>query len=430
MKKLKNLKELSQILGGDLYIVGGYNRNALLNLPCYDVDIASSKTIDEVLKLLDGTKYIVKLKSAKMGTLEIFTDDEVYQFTTFRREVCEPNGKHEPNIVYFTKSIEEDAVRRDLTINALYYDVKSGKMLDFFGGINDLKEKQLKAVKLDDNVFVADGVRLLRSVRFASELGFRIEENTFNAIKQNAKNITNISADRKREELFKILCADEKYNIGKCFNKSLCVYGVELLVKLNLMPYMFDMKNVDFSNFVDFSYISKVSGLKNRLNCFLICVYNYIVKQNEITFEEFMYSLKGKNSLGLTNAYLKNFLNLLRAVYYSDNVANLRRYILKNYTIFDELFVQLSAFGRADLVKKLKSEYDLMKKQNIPFTISELKINGNDIKLLLGGEQKRIGKVLKIIKSECVYNGEINERENLLKLAKKIISGSVLLGGN
>ena len=115
IKVSSNLKYLAKILKTELYLVGGYVRNSYLNLPNYDIDIASNLSIEQIFERLDGTIYNAKIRSIKMGTVEIFAPNEVYQHTTFRKDSYNLNGTHEPINSKFVADKSEDATRRDFT---------------------------------------------------------------------------------------------------------------------------------------------------------------------------------------------------------------------------------------------------------------------------------------------------------------------------
>ena len=175
-----NLLKLARLFKkkGELYIVGGYVRNSLLGIYETDIDLASKLTNDEIKELLFGTKYEVKENSKKLGTLTISLGEEKWQHSTFRKEIYAEGGAHFPISVEFINTVEEDAKRRDFTANCVYYNILKDEYVDPFNGMQDIQKHLLRAIQAPDSVLQSDGQRILRMVRLASELGFRIAGET------------------------------------------------------------------------------------------------------------------------------------------------------------------------------------------------------------------------------------------------------------
>jgi tRNA nucleotidyltransferase/poly(A) polymerase len=178
-------------------VVGGCVRDYLLEAPTKDYDIATSATPDEIQRLfprsLDVGKAFGVIKvpvPGRGGELEI---------ATFREDLEYRDHRH-PSKVRFS-SPEEDARRRDFTVNALFFDPKTSRILDAAGGVEDLKAGLIRAIGQPDERFNEDALRLLRAVRFAARLGFAIEPATLEAIRQRARLIRKVSAERVRDEL-------------------------------------------------------------------------------------------------------------------------------------------------------------------------------------------------------------------------------------
>jgi len=164
-------------------------------------DFTTNATPEKIIELFEKTFY-----DNKFGTVgipvEIDGIKEIYEITTYRTEQGYKDKRH-PDIVKWGKTLEEDLSRRDLTINAIAFDGE--KIIDPYKGEEDLKRKLIKAVGSPGERFSEDALRMMRAVRIASEMGFVIEENTFNAIIENAFLIDQISIERVRDELIKIL---------------------------------------------------------------------------------------------------------------------------------------------------------------------------------------------------------------------------------
>src|SRR4030042_7168728 len=141
------------------------------------------------------------------GTVMVLFDKFNFEVTTFRSDGKYSDNRH-PDSVAFVKSLDEDLKRRDFTINALAYDIINNKIIDIFNGREDIKNKVIKAIGEPVDRFNEDSLRMLRACRFSSQLNFKIEDNTLDAIKKMSKNINKISAERIRDEIIKLMQTD------------------------------------------------------------------------------------------------------------------------------------------------------------------------------------------------------------------------------
>lgn len=187
-----------------IFIVGGAVRNLFMNQPVNDWDFTTDAKPEEILKLFPDAHY-----NNKFGTVGLeVKQGEIYEITTMRKEGLYKDSRH-PIDVSWTNKIEEDLARRDFTINSLA--LSDDKIVDPFNGQGDIKNKVIRAVGDANLRFEEDTLRLMRAIRIAAELEFEIDEKTFSAIKQNAKKITAIAWERIRDELLKILSANNAY---------------------------------------------------------------------------------------------------------------------------------------------------------------------------------------------------------------------------
>lgn len=185
--------------GYEAYFVGGCVRDTVLNLPIHDIDIASSATPDEIERIFSHTFEVGK----KHGTIIVLHDKVPYEITTFRTEGTYSDYRR-PDDVTFVRNLEEDTLRRDFTINALAFD-RSGTLYDYHAGMEDMVASLLRAVGNSTDRFNEDALRMLRAIRFASQLDFEIETETFAALQTLAPLIEHVSIERIRIELSKFL---------------------------------------------------------------------------------------------------------------------------------------------------------------------------------------------------------------------------------
>ena len=184
--------------GFEAYLAGGCVRDLLLGRAPQDLDVATSARPDEVepcfLKTLDVGR--------EFGTLVVVEGNQQIELTTFRQDGDYEDGRH-PTSVEFS-NLEQDSRRRDFTINAMYLDIGRGEVIDFHGGQEDLRNKIVRAVGEARQRFTEDHLRILRALRFATQLNFTIEDDTARAVKSMARQLLSISRERIYAEMEKI----------------------------------------------------------------------------------------------------------------------------------------------------------------------------------------------------------------------------------
>ena len=178
---------------------GGCVRDYLMSEAPHDFDIASTAKPEEVEALFDKTIPVGK----QFGVILVVIGDDQFEVATFRGESEYQDGRH-PEKIWFTNA-EEDALRRDFTVNGLFYDPLKQEVIDYVGGQKDLGNKIIRSIGVAEDRFTEDKLRLLRAVRFASTLGFGIEDLTWKATQKMASQINVVSPERIRDELVKIM---------------------------------------------------------------------------------------------------------------------------------------------------------------------------------------------------------------------------------
>jgi poly(A) polymerase len=185
--------------GFQALLAGGCVRDMLLGRRAKDYDVATDARPDDVMRLFQRTLKV----GAKFGVVIVLTRGRQVEVATFRSEAGYENGRH-PSEVKFT-SAAEDASRRDFTINGMFYDPLKKRVIDYVDGQSDLKKRVIRTIGTPDERFGEDYLRMLRAVRFSTQLDFRIEPETYSAIRRNAERITGISGERIATELEGIL---------------------------------------------------------------------------------------------------------------------------------------------------------------------------------------------------------------------------------
>ena len=198
-EKVNRIIETLKAHGYEAYAVGGCVRDSILGRKPEDWDITTSAQPEETKKLFPRTFDT----GIEHGTITVLLGKEGFEVTTYRIDGKYEDSRH-PTEVQFTRSLKEDLLRRDFTINAMAYNEQEG-LVDIFGGIDDLQKRTIRCVGNAKERFGEDALRILRAVRFAAQLGFTIEDSTQEGIRELAPTLANISAERIQAELVKML---------------------------------------------------------------------------------------------------------------------------------------------------------------------------------------------------------------------------------
>ncbi|TNY37720.1 CCA tRNA nucleotidyltransferase [Thermomonospora catenispora] len=192
--------------GHELALVGGPVRDALLGRPGKDVDLTTDATPQQVLALVEGWADAVWTIGIEFGTVGLRKGDLQLEITTYRSESYDPKSR-KPSVSYGT-SLVEDLRRRDFAVNAMAARLPGHEFVDPFGGLGDLRRKVLHTPGRPEDSFNDDPLRMLRAARFAAQLGFTVAPEVVTAMRDMAARIEIVSAERIRDELSKLICAD------------------------------------------------------------------------------------------------------------------------------------------------------------------------------------------------------------------------------
>ena len=200
--ELQKMNSLFEAAGYEAYLVGGAVRDEIMGKGAHDWDVATNARPEEVMKIF---RRVIPT-GIKHGTVTVHFMKKAIEVTTFRTESDYSDGRH-PDKVEYAGRIEEDLSRRDFTMNAMAASLKDGAIVDPYGGQGDIKARVIRTVGVPHERFMEDGLRPVRAVRFASQLGFNIEQNTYDDIlnAETLANVARISAERFRDEFCKML---------------------------------------------------------------------------------------------------------------------------------------------------------------------------------------------------------------------------------
>lgn len=378
--------------GFEAYFVGGSVRDALLGKDINDVDIATSAFPEEIKQIFRKTIDV----GIEHGTVMVLWKDESYEITTFRTESAYQDYRR-PDKVEFVRSLEEDLKRRDFTVNALAMN-KNGTIMDYFHGQNDLKNGIIKAVGSPMERFHEDALRMMRAVRFVSQLGFEMEANTLVAIEEHHALLEKISVERIAIEFVKLLQ-------GKGRPRA-----VELFVRTGLFTYCPGL--ADFEQELQ-QFASFKGVLTTRLAAWTALIHYLGIPTSKI--KSFLKGWKSSNK-EIQQVHLA--VQTLRSRLQHPLTA------MELYTAGIEIVLEVEylveQFGLAANLEAVAAAYEQLpiKSKN------EIAINGNDIIQKTAAKPgKWLGEMLEQIEALIVSGEVTNDAETLLNWVQNVSHG-------
>ncbi len=394
-KNVKNIIESLKEHGFEGFAVGGCVRDSLLKKTPTDWDITTDALPADMKKIFKKTFDT----GIAHGTITVLMDGVGYELTTYRIDGDYSDGRH-PDSVSFSKNLSEDLCRRDFTINAMAYSPNKG-IVDLFGGRRDLQNGIIRAVGDAGKRFDEDALRMLRAVRFAAQLGFKIYDDTFEAIRERAKLLSKVSKERIFVELNKSLCGDFAQNIKMVYTSGLYRYIGKEFSKLDENIYDFyprkfpNKKHMYWAAFLE--NIENVEAVKKIL---------FELKSDNATRDNTYLLVKElKNPLPSSDEDIRWSLHRIGADLFCDYIEILRS-DKKNKDILDK-------------IDDIDNRYSLIMKEKHAYEISMLDITGKDLMDLGISKGPKIGEVLEFLLKKVIENPMNNEKSSLLRLAKE-----------
>ncbi len=443
MRKIlpENLIRLAENCPRPLYLVGGSVRDFLAGAlrPRIDWDIASPCTEEELLAAARKSGLEARAVYKRTGTVKLTGEGEEYEFTRFRTDTY-VRGLHAPSEIAFTEDISLDARRRDFCANAVYYEIKTGKFVDPLGGIGDIEKKCLRTVAPAEKVFGEDGLRLMRLARIAAQTGFDPDENCTMGAKKNASLIKDIVPERVFSELELLLHSDSFAGENAPY-RGLCILR-ETGVLSHILPELAAGDKLeqrkDFHNYdvLEHSFRTvKYSPAEIRLAALLhdvgkpFCYFrdgNFYAHAEEGArlAEEILTRLKAPKAL---KAETVRLVALHMRDYHLDmRESKVRREIVQNLDILEKLFALKQAdysackddLSPAPSVLKWREILSRMKEEKVPFSLSELAVNGLELQRA-GVPVEHTAEALSDLLDACILRVVPNEKTALVRRAVK-----------
>lgn len=383
VKTLINILEASSF---EAYAVGGCVRDSLMNQIPNDWDICTSALPDRMKQCFKNFRAVET--GLKHGTLTVIVDGEPYEITTFRKDGEYRDHRH-PEQVEFVSDLQTDLSRRDFTVNAMAVHPEKG-VVDFYGGIDDLNKKLIRCVGNPDLRFTEDALRIMRGVRFASTLGFSIEEETEKSILKNAHLLKEIAAERIIVELKKTVTGKNAPYIMK---KYRAVFAQRI-------PEMLKYSDEKWNVLCDF-----LGKLPYDVSLRLSLLYSGI-ETDEI--KNSLKNLKFEKTIQEEVVALKESLN----IELSPESPSMCRFLNK----LGEERAKKALLLRESLYGSQEENFKCMEQvlsEKICFTLHGLAVNGNDLRELGLKSGREIGETLNFL-LEKVMNGEISNEKTAL----------------
>ncbi len=428
--------ETLQASGYEAYIVGGCVRDFLMGQTPKDWDITTKARPEEILAVLPEAKYENRFGTVILPIRQADGEVEaVLEITTYRRESGYSDRRH-PDEVIFEDKLDKDLERRDFTINALALDPISGsEPVDLFGGRKDIAKKVIRAVGEPEDRFKEDALRLLRAVRFSSQLGFSIEPKTERAISKLAGSLKFVAQERVRDELIKILASERpSEGIAKLHELKLLQYiipeleqGVEVKQDRHHIYPVFKHNLLSLKHCPSTDWVVRLAALLHdvakpktrKIIDGIATFYNHEYLGAKMT-DKIMTRLRFANEDRL------RAVNLVRNHMFYYNVgevtaASVRRLIAKvgRENLKDLIDLRVadrlgSGTPKAMPYKLRHLQYMMEKVQNDPVSAKMLKLNGDQLMAHLGiSPSPKVGAILDVLLSEVIEDPERNSEEYL-----------------
>ena len=350
----KNIKKILETLeneGYQAYLVGGYVRDYLLGVTSFDVDIATDALPKDIHRIFNSSKN-------NYGSVNIKVDKLNVDITTFRKDLNYVNRR--PSKVVYINNLKEDLERRDFTINAICMN-KNGKIIDLLNGCKDLDRRTIKMIGSIDVKLKEDPLRIMRAIRFACILDFKIEEELYEKIKEYSYLVGDLSKERIKNELDKIL-------ISKNYK-----YGLELMKDTKISEVL-------EINYDDINYVDDLLGMWAQ------------VKVLNIPF---------------TNVEKGNIIKITEVL----DIGKIDNEVLYKYGLYISRVAGKILNIKTTLISKMYNKLPIKSREDIDIKSSDI-IN-------LYGDGKIIGDIYKLLESEILKKRLKNKKSEILKYLEK-----------
>lgn len=443
-EKVITIIEQLQDEGYEAYAVGGCVRDSLLSKEPNDWDITTNALPMDIKRLFRRTVDI----GIEHGTVKVMLGEDGYEITTYRIDGKYLDSRH-PESVTFTASLEEDLKRRDFTMNAMAYNERDG-LIDLFDGQGDMEKGIVRAVGDASKRFDEDALRIMRAVRFAAQLGYEIEKDTYEAAVKLAPTLKNISAERIRDEIEKLIISDHPEKMRDLYEMGITKvilpdWDTMMECEQNSLHHYL---NVGDHTICALNYAKDYrDGLsdKEKRNLMLATLLHDIAKPLMRTMgEDGHHHFKGHPKAGVEMAanVLRNLKydnatieDVKKLVLYHDERVALTEYAVRKLIVgcgpermemlFRLKWADLKAHSdyqmdeKRDELEKTEALYRQIIENGDCLSIKELAINGRDLMEIGYKSGPKLGEMLNELFDTVLKNPSLNNREELTKIVSE-----------
>lgn len=381
-EKVIKIAEIMRKYGFRAYAVGGCVRDSIMGRDPSDWDMTTDASPEKMMEIFDAEGIRTIPTGLKHGTVTVLLDGDTFELTTFRIDGGYTDSRH-PDAVTFTRNLSDDLCRRDFTVNAMAADPladgEEGEITDLFGGCEDIKNRVIRAVGEPERRFNEDALRILRAVRFATVLGFEIDDETKSAARACRDGLSRVSVERKKVEIEKMLIS------------SGADRGIALLFELGLEGYIHS----------DISMPERsLSELPARFEVRMAALFGGVDRPD-------------LSILKLSRAESTGIKLLCDKSAFCGEVSekNSRRLLAKYGELCEDAVVLHGSRELLELVKEQKAKDPCLK-------IADLAVSGGELKEL-GFEPRRIGEIMAYLLESVIDEPDLNERGALISLARE-----------
>lgn len=439
-EKVKYILETIEAAGFEAYAVGGCIRDCLLNRKPEDWDITTSAKPHQVKALFKRTIDT----GIQHGTVTVMLDKEGFEVTTYRIDGEYEDGRH-PKQVQFTANLIEDLKRRDFTINAMAYSEKNG-LVDEFDGLKDLKEGIIRCVGSPRERFAEDALRMMRAVRFSAQLGYDIDHETSEAIKELAPTLSCISAERIQMELVKLLLSPHPDYLRIAYTTGITKVFMPEFDKAMETPQKHPHHCYSVGEHILKSLLEVPSDKVLRLAMLL----HDIAKPDTLTIDEkgvthfYQHQVKSAEMsrmilrrMKMDNATTDRVYRLVLHHDYGNSVKPNKKIVRRAiHKVGEDLFPSLLQVRYADIMaqsmylreeklnnlKSWKECYNEIVNADECVSLKTLAVTGSDLIAAGIAPGKQIGEILSLLLNEVLEQPERNNKEYLIKKALETAS--------
>ena len=388
----KKILKFLRVRGATSRLIGGCVRDAILGKDHYDIDIATTLLPEQVINILQEANIKVVPTGIKFGTVSAFFQEEKFEITTLRKDLGSDGRR--PQAVFFSESFEEDAARRDFTINALSYCPFEHKIYDYFTGIEDLKNLKVKFIGDPEDRIKEDFLRILRFFRFSCYYALHLDPKGLEASIKLKDHLKTLSKERIKQEMDKLIASDNSMKI------------LQQMADNGVLQVIFPIEHFDFQIFAN--AIEYAKNIKIKLEELTRYALLFIQANNIVPEDLISLKFSKKEVIGIFK--IINTLYTLLPASPSNHLFQLKKIWLRESNYLQHIVAALACNKlNLELAQEFIAKYNMIKKPRFPIT-------GHDL-MKISHTNKTIGRDMQLLNNIWIEsNFSLNKKQLLMKL--------------